>query len=319
MGYFQMIGNWFAALPGPVRAGFWISCTSATFTGMMTISRILSPDLPIFVIVLFRALFGLSFLLPVAIKRGVRGLRTRRLRLYSVRGVTAYLSIMGFFCAASYIPLADISAITFTRPVFACFAAVVFLGELARGRRWVAIAVGFIGGLIVVRPGFAEVNIGVLFAFGAVAMSVCNTIFVKSLSFTDHPDTIAIYQGLFVAPVALVVATFFWITPTLEQFGWLLGIGALGAVTQRTFARSFAAADATVVTVLDFLRLPIAAFIGLVVFGEWPVFWVWVGGAVIVVSSFLLTRRESRDKDVNKAYYPIRSQKDRVPLTGSTR
>jgi len=314
MGYFQIIENWFAALPGPLRAGFWISCTSATFTGMMTISRLLSPDLPIFVIVLFRALFGLSFLLPIAIKRGARGLRTRRLGLYSVRGVTAYLSIVGFFYAAAYIPLADISAIAFTRPVFACIAAVLFLGELARGRRWVAIAVGFVGGLIVVRPGFADANLGVLFAFGAVAMSVCNTIFIKSLSFTDHPDTIAIYQGLSVAPIALVVATIFWVTPTLDQFGWLLGIGALGAATQRTLARSLAAADATVVTVLDFLRLPIAALIGLVVFGEWPVFWVWVGGAVIVASSFLLTQRESKDKDVNKTYHSVRIQKDQVPL-----
>lgn len=304
MGYFQVIENQFGALPGPVRAGFWITCTSATFTGMMTISRILSPDPPIFVIVLFRALFGLGFLVPIAIKRGARGLRTKRWRLYSVRGVTAYLSIVGYFSAAAYIPLADISAITFTRPVFACIAAVLFLGELARGRRWAAIVVGFIGGLIVVRPGFADVNIGVLFTFGAVAMSVCNTVFIKSLSFTEHPDTIAIYQGLSVGPIALVVALFFWVTPTLEQFGWLLGIGALGALTQRTLARSLAAADATVVTVLDFLRLPIAALIGLVVFGEWPVFWVWVGGAVIVASSFLLTRRESKDKDVNKNVSP---------------
>ena len=132
-------------------------------------------------------------------------------------------------------------------------------------------------------------------------MTVCNTIFIKSLSFTDHPDTIAIYQGLSVAPIALVAALFFWSTPTLEQFAWLLAMGALGAATQRTLARSYAAADATVVTVLDFLRLPIAAVVGLVVFGEWPVVWVWVGGAIIVASSFLLTQREAKDDEVNKA------------------
>ena len=87
--------------------------------------------------------------------------------------------------------------------------------------------------------------------------------------------------------------------PTLEQFAWLLAMGALGAATQRTLARSYAAADATVVTVLDFLRLPIAALIGLVVFGEWPGVWVWLGGAIIVASSFLLTQREAKDGEVN--------------------
>ena len=300
MSLFQTIESRFAALPGPVRAGFWISCTGATFTGMMAISRHLSADLHIFVIVLFRALFGLVFLAPLAFRNGGRRMRTTRYRLYTIRGVTAYLSLVGYFYAATYIPLADISAIVFTRPVFACIAAILFLGELARGRRWVAIGIGFIGGLVVVRPGFADINIGVLFALGAVTMTVCNTIFIKSLSFTDHPDTIAIYQGLSVAPIALVVAYFFWTTPTWEQFAWLLGMGALGAATQRTLARSYAAADATVVTVLDFLRLPIAALIGLIVFGEWPEIWVWIGGAIIIASSFLLTQREVQDKDVNK-------------------
>ena len=301
MRLFQSIETRFAALPGPVRAGFWISCTGATFTGMMAISRHLSPDLHIFMIVLFRSLFGLVFLAPIALGQGARRLHTTRIRLYAIRGVTAYLSLVGYFYAATHIPLADISAIVFTRPVFACIAAILFLGELVRGRRWVAIGIGFIGGLVVVRPGFAEINIGVLFTLGAVAMTVCNTIFIKSLSFTDHPDTIAIYQGLSVAPIALVAALFFWSTPTLEQFAWLLAMGALGAATQRTLARSYAAADTTVVTVLDFLRLPIAALIGLVFFGEWPGAWVWVGGAIIVVSSFLLTQRETKDHEVNKS------------------
>ena len=266
----------------------------------MAISRHLSLDLHVFVIVLFRSLFGLVFLSPILMRHGIRRLQTTRRRLYIIRGFTAYLSLVGYFFAAKHIPLADISAIIFTRPVFACIAAIFFLGELARGRRWVAIFIGFIGALVVIRPGVEEVNIGVLFAIGGVAMTVFNTIFIKSLSFTDHPDTIALYQGLCVAPIALIAAVFFWATPTFEQFVWLVAMGALGAASQRTLARSYAAADATVVTVLDFLRLPIAALIGLVFFSEWPVIWVWIGGAIIVGSSFLLTQREAKDKDVNK-------------------
>ena len=289
------IGDRFAALPGPVRAGFWIACTGVTFTGMMAIARTLAPELHVFVIVFFRSLFGLVFLSPIILRRGIVGLRTTRFPMFVLRGITAWLSLVGYFFAAQYIPLADIAAIGFTRPMFACIAAILFLGEIARARRWSAIAIGVIGGLVVVRPGFAEFNVGTLFAVGAVSMTVYNTIFIKSLSFTEDPDRIAIYQGLCVAPLALVVALFVWATPTWEQFGCLVLMGALGAATQRTLARAYHATDATVVTVLDFLRLPIAALFGLVLFAEWPVIWVWIGGAVIVVSSILLTRREAAE------------------------
>lgn len=296
----QAIADRFNALPGPVRAGFWISVTGVTFTGMMTVARTLAPDLHVFMIVFFRAIFGLCFLSPIIFRRRGAVLRTKKLKIFAFRGVTAYLSLVGYFFAAALIPLADIAAIGFTRPVFACIAAILILGEIARTRRWAAIFIGVIGALIVVRPGFSEINPGILWAFGAVAMTVCNTIMIKYLSFTEHPDTIAIYQGLLMAPIALVVALFVWTTPTFEQFFWLAVMGAFGAATQRTLSRAYAAADATVVVALDFLRLPIAAAFGLVVFNEWPVIWVWVGGAVIVASSILLTQREVADKEVNK-------------------
>ncbi len=290
------IGARFDALPGAVRAGIWIACTGVTFTSMMVIARKLSPDLPIFVIVLFRSIFGLAFLMPTTVRRGLVGLQTTNLKLYLIRGFTAFTSIAGFFYASTLIPLADIAAIGFTRPAFACIAAIMILGEAAHARRWAAIAIGLVGALIVVRHGFAEMNAGILFAFVAVTAQVANTILIKYLTRTDHPDTIAVYQGMCMAPIALTLALFVWVTPDLGQFGWLTLMGAFGAVTQRTIGRSYAAADATVVTVLDFLRLPIAALIGLAVFGEWPVVWVWLGGAVIVASSILLTRRESAAK-----------------------
>lgn len=300
MPVFSKIGAAFDALPGPVRAGVWISLTGLTFNGMMSVARHLSPELAIFVIVFFRSVFGLMFLSPIIMRRGPSILKTTKFKIFAIRGVSAYLSLVFYFFAAIHIPLADIAAIGFTRPAFACIAAILILGELARGRRWAAMAIGFVGALIVVRPGFTEINEGVFYAFAAVSLTVCNTIFIKYLSRTEHPDTIALYQGLCVMPLALIGALFVWQTPNLEQFGWLILMGLFGAMTQRTLSRSFAAADATVVTVLDFLRLPIAALMGLVLFNEWPVVWVWVGGAVIVCSSFLLTRKESEDKEVNK-------------------
>lgn len=300
MQIFQPLGAWFDSLPGAIRAGFWITCAGACFTSMMTIARTLSPELSILVIVFFRATFGLMFLLPTAFSNGGARLRTKKMPMYAIRGISAYLSVTFFFLAATYIPLGDIAAIGFTRPVFACIAAILILGELARTRRWIAIGIGVVGALIVVRPGLQELNLGIIFAVTAVLLSVCNSIMIKYLSRTEHPDSIAIYQAVFVAPYALAVAVFVWKTPNLEQFAWLILIGAFGALTQRALARSFHAADATVVITLDFIRLPVAAFIGLAVFGEWPEIWVWIGSIVIVASSFLLTKKEVDDKEVNK-------------------
>jgi drug/metabolite transporter (DMT)-like permease len=300
MSFISSISTSFERLPGPVKAGVWISLTGATFTGMMSIARHLSPELSIFVIVFFRSVFGLVFLSPVVMRRGPGILKTNKSKIFAIRGISAYLSLVLYFFAAIHIPLADIAAIGFTRPAFACIAAILILGELARTRRWIAMGIGLIGALIIVRPGFSEINEGIFYAFAAVGLTVCNTIFIKYLSRTEHPDTIALYQGLFVAPLAFLGALTVWQTPNFEQFLWLLLMGFFGALTQRTLARSFAAADATVVTVLDFLRLPIAAVIGLLLFNEWPVIWVWLGGAVIVASSFLLAKKEAADSKVNQ-------------------
>ncbi len=281
-------------LPGPVRAGLWIALSGSSFTGMLAIARHLSADLPIFVIVLFRVLFGLGFLSPFIIRNGIGALRTARPGLYLVRGVAAFSGLSCYFFAASMMPLADVTAISFTRPIFGTIAAVIFLGEIAHGRRWSAVFVGFAGAIIIIRPGFQAFNPGVLFMLGSVMAQTVNTVVIKRLSQTEAPDAIAIYQGIVFAPMALVAALFVWRMPTAGDLIWLAGIGFLGAITQRAMPRAFAAADATVVISLDFLRLPIAALIGFVFFAEVPVIWVWLGATVIIAATIYIMHRESR-------------------------
>jgi len=288
----------FEGLPGPVRAGLWIGISGSAFTCMLAIARHLSAELPIFVIVLFRVLFGLAFLSPFVFRNGITALRTNKYGLYLVRGTSAFLGLSCYFFAATMIPLADVTAISFTRPIFGTIAAILFLGEIAHGRRWSAIFVGFIGAMIIVRPGFQELNPGVLFMFGSVMAQTVNTIVIKRLSRTEPPDAIAIYQGIVFAPMALIAALFVWRMPTAGDLMWLVVIGFLGSITQRSMPRAFAAADATVVISLDFLRLPIAALIGFVFFSEIPVVWVWIGATVIIGSTVYIMHRESiADRD----------------------
>lgn len=282
-------------LPAPARAGIWITCAGATFTGMMAIARVLSPEIHVFEISLFRGLFGFVFLAPYIMRAGRGAFHTTNQRLMGARGAVAFGTQICLFTAATLIPLADIAAIQFTRPVFASIAAILVLHELARGRRWTAIAIGFAGAMIVVRPGFAEINLGVAFVFGAVALQSANAVLMRYLAYSDPPDTIALYQSIYVVVFSLLPTLFVWTTPGWEHLGWFILIGFLGTLTQRALARAYVAAEASLVVALDFLRLPVAALIGFVMFGDVPEIWVWIGGAVIVLSSILLTRREARD------------------------
>jgi drug/metabolite transporter (DMT)-like permease len=284
----------FDKLPAPVRAGIWMTIAGASFTGMMAIARVLAPHIHVFEISLFRGLFGFLFLMPYVVRVGGRAFRTANQRLMAARGVVAFGTQMCLFTAATLLPLADIAAINFTRPILATIAAIVFLHEASLGRRWWAIAVGFAGAMIVVRPGFTDINVGVAFVFGAVLQQSANAVLMRYLAYADPPDTIALYQSVYVIVWSLVPSLFVWSTPGWADFAWFAGLGLLGTITQRALARAYAAAEASLVVALDFLRLPVSALIGFVAFGQVPAVWVWLGGGIIVMSTILLTRRESR-------------------------
>ena len=251
-------------------------------------------DLPVLEAVFFRSLFGLAFMVPWLIRHGPHAaLGTKRLGLFAIRGTIAFFVTFLYFTAAGLIPIADLTSITFTRPIFGAVAAIIVLGEIVGPRRWAAIAMGFIGMLIIVRPGFAELNLGAICILVAVLMQTGNTMVVKILTRTEHPDTIAIYHAIFMLPLALITAVFVWQTPTLEQIGWLLVIGAFGILNQRMVTRAFAVADASLVLALGYLRLPVAALMGFIIFQEVPVIWVWIGGTLICGAATYIARREA--------------------------
>ena len=142
----------FAAVPTPARAAFWITIAGVCFTVAMTAVRKVSVDMHVLESVMFRSLFGIVFMMPWLLKKGLSGIKTKRLGLFAIRGSGAYFVTFFYFTAASLVPLADLTSITFTRPILGTIAAIIFLNEVAGARRWSAIGVGFIGMLIIVRP-----------------------------------------------------------------------------------------------------------------------------------------------------------------------
>jgi drug/metabolite transporter (DMT)-like permease len=162
--------------------------------------------------------------------------------------------------------------------------------------RWIGLAVGFVGTLIIVRPGFAEVNPGMLMVLLAGVFISASVMNIKVAARDDSPDTVAIYQVLYMLPLTLAPAVFLWRWPTLEGWGLAIAVGALSTYAQRAYTRALALGDASAVTPLDFLRLPFSVWLGFMLFGELPDVRTLVGGVVIFAASAYVGSAEAKGR-----------------------
>ncbi|MDA0991550.1 MAG: DMT family transporter [Verrucomicrobia bacterium] len=284
------IGRW----PSAAQAAFWMLLIGSLVTFTLVFARQVSDQIHVFEIVFFRSIFGLVVMLPWMMRRGLGAMKIKRRHgLITLRSVLAVFGSAAFFFAATLMPLADVTSVIFIRPIIASVAAIVFLHEVMRVRRWTAIILGMVGALIIVRPGFAEVNIGIVFALVTVCTLTWNTINLKILARDETSDALAIWHMMLMLPLGAIACIFVWTTPTLEQLFWMFLIGLCEMTGQRCMSRGYKAADTAVIMAFSFLRLPVAAILGFALFGEVPEIWVWLGAAVIAASSIYIAHRES--------------------------
>jgi drug/metabolite transporter (DMT)-like permease len=289
----RLRASW-AQAPGPIRAAVLMTIGAFTFTIMAGAVRHLAPRLHPFELAFFRNFFSLLFMAPWIIHGGWAGLRTSSWRKYGLRGIISIVAMLCWFYGMATMPIAEATALTFTAPIFASIGAILFLGETMGARRWCAIAVGFLGAMIILRPGLATVSwsaLIVLFGSAAIAGAI---IMVKILSRTEPSSLIVTYMGFYLVPMSLLPAVFVWEMPSGMDWPWLIVIGASATIGQLAITHAYAAADATVVLPFDYARLPFAAIIGYVAFSETPDFWTWIGAAVIASSAVYIARREAR-------------------------
>ncbi len=287
----RRIDSW----PAPAQCAFWIILSGVLITIQLAIVRMIAQDVNVFEIIFIRAGFGLIFIVPMLIRGGGIYLKPKRLGLNILCGTLAFIATFCFYFAAKYLPLADITAIHFIRPIFAACAAALILGEVLNGRRVTAFAMALVGAAIIVRPGYVDFNVGILFVFGVIAVQSWNPINRKMLSKVEHPDTVAVWNVLTVLPLGAICTIFVWTVPTVEQVGWMAVIGVLEMINQRVLARAYLQGDAILVVGLHYTRLPIAAFVGYLMFGDVPEIWIWIGGTVIACAAIFLARGEMQD------------------------
>ena len=290
----------FFELSDAVQCGVLIFLSGFLMSGQLVIVRSIGDDISVFEIIFFRSLVGLIAISGVVAGNARLHLRPNRPGLAVLCGSLAFMASVFFYLAAQKLPIADITAIHFLRPVFAAVVAAIVLGEAWRGSRIGAIVAGVIGAAIIIRPGFIELNMGVFYVLGVVAVQSWNPINRKLLSKSDHPDTVAVWNVLTILPLAGVATCFFWTAPSWMQLGWMVAIGLLEIWNQRLLGRAYIRGDAILVVALHYTRLPIAAFLGFVVLAEFPDVWVWIGAGIIAAASVYLTVQEKKTSEQSR-------------------
>jgi len=281
-------------LSAPLRGVLWMTLAAAVFSVLNGLIRFgADQGLHPFQIGFLRSVFGLLFMLPWILRGGVGGLKTQRWRFFIARGLLATGGVLCWMSAVAAMPIAEATSISFVAPLFATAGSALLLGETVRLRRWSAIIVGFIGVLIMLRPGYAVVGVGAFWAVGAAGFMACSALAIKSLTRTEPTDRIVTWTALVLSCTTLPPALAVWTPMTTEFLLLAVLLGLLGTLGHLALTRAFAVADASFVMPFDYARLPFAALVGYMFFAELPDKWTWVGALVITGAAVYVARREA--------------------------
>ena len=277
----------------PVMRGIVLMCLSTVaFSIMHGLVRFVSEVLPPFQIAFFRNIFGLAFLLPLLMRSRFAVLRTRQIGLHALRGVINMAAMLMFFTALSISPIAKVTALGFTAPIFMAIFAVIVLGERFRIYRWSAIFLGFVGMLIILRPGLVVIDTGALLVIGSAVLWAVAMLIIKIQSRTESSLTIVAYMGIFLGVFSIAPALWVWQPFELQTLGLMVLIGLFGSIAQMAISESLKETDPTALMPFDFLKLIWTAMIGAWFFAEIPDMFTWIGATVIFSSGLFIAFRE---------------------------
>ncbi len=242
-----------------------------------------------------RYLFGAAVMLPLVWRAGAASYWPRRLGAQFARGAVHTLGLVLWFVALPRIPLADMTAIGFTGPIFIMIGAFLFLHEPMRWERWLATLAGFTGVLIIVGPRLSGSGGGWhLVMLASAPVFAASFLLTKALTRSERTEVIVLWQALSVTLFSLPLALPFWATPTVWQWLGFALAGVLGSLGHYCVTQSFRHADISATQSVKFLDLVWASALGFLAFAEWPSASTLLGGAVISVATLWLARRESR-------------------------
>ena len=277
----------------PLYAPTLMAASAVLFALMAIALRFATAQVSAFEAGFFRSLFGLVFALPLLIKPGLGMLRTRSFGLYLVRGTTGTLSMLASFWALAHLPLAQAISISYSTPLFVTVGAVFILGEIVRARRWSAVVIGFVGVLIIMRPGGMHFSSDMLIALAGAAFAAMSYIAIKYLSRTESPDAVVIYMSAIMTVMSLVPALLHWTWPDATGWFWLVLTGLLATIAQVCMTRAYQAGDVSALIPLNFVQLPVVVLCAWFVFGQRLDAATACGAALIIAANIYIAHREA--------------------------
>ncbi|MGQ0664202.1 MAG: DMT family transporter [Pseudomonadota bacterium] len=262
----------------------WVLAATIFMTSMHAIVRYLGGQIPPIEMVFFRHAIGFCLLAPFILRPGSGAFRPTRIGLHVVRAGLTMAAMTAWFYGLAVVPLAEATALNFLATLFTGIGAVLVFGETMAARRWGAVAIGFAGALIVLRPSVVAVTTGALAVIASSALWEVSLLLLKALSRTDSPVTIVVLNYACVVAFSFGPSLLVWQWPTAEHLIWLTVMAAIGTCGHLAMAQAFKLTEATVLMPFEFTRLIWAAIVGYLAFAEIPDLWTWVGGAVIFLA-----------------------------------
>ena len=264
-------------------------------------AKFLSDDLPILQITWARYFFTVVFTLPIMIFFFKKQLVwSDKPKLQILRGLILLSANICFFYAISIISLAKALTLAFVAPLIVTAFSPVMLGEKVGFRRWTAVVVGFVGSLVVIRPGFVELNFASLAALGTGILYGFYLIITRKLSTSDNPLLTLLMTGMLVAILVSAIIPFYWVKPSLNQWSLMAGIGVFACIGHLFLILSLKYADASKLAPLGYTEIIPNVLIGYYFFNELPDNWTYVGLLIIILSGLYISRREYLNNKLNE-------------------
>ena len=285
-----------------IRAVTWMIGTLLSFSLMAVCARELSGEIATPQTLLFRSVVGLVCISIVllASRESVK-IQTNRLGIHTLRNIFHFAGQYGWFLGIGFLPLAEVFALEFTVPIWTLIVASITLGEKITARKVASITLGILGVVVILQPGIAIISAA---SFIVLASAICYAIShtaTKSLSSSESAVSILFYMCLIQLPIGLFLSISSWVWPTGLQWVWLLIVGLTALSAHYCMANAMRYAEASTVVTLDFLRLPLIALIGVLLYSEQLEFALLIGGLLMLAGNIVSLKQPAYNKVINYA------------------
>jgi drug/metabolite transporter (DMT)-like permease len=281
--------------PSKSMAALWMAGWLALMLMIAVAGREALREINVFQLILIRSSVGLLLLYPLIHRAGgFAVVKTKRLPQHIARNIIHFGAQLGWFFALTLIPIGQVVAIEFTMPIWTAILAAFFLGERMTGWKIVAIALGLVGVIVIVRPATGEINPGQLIALAAAVGFGISIAVVKSLTRTEQTLAIIFWMLVVQTAAGFFPALYVWTWPPAHIWGWVVVIAFCGTFSHYCMARAMLHADATVVIPMDFLRVPLTATVGWLIYSERLDLFTVLGAALILTGNLLNLKPNSQ-------------------------